>query len=323
MNSTGAGADGSRGTFLLDTTRTPARQGFDSFRRGWETRFGDRPALPAYSADTIADFRVRLRITRLRDAVIGDLYAESAVRTDDPAGGDLDLVELHAVRRGAWTVGGLPDRGELTVSRGQFLLRHFDRQPPFKRSARTRELGLLLQSAMLRPLLGNRTVTGPGDSPEMRLLTAHMKMIRSTVTGLGPAGADAAHRVLIELVKAVASSRFDDGEPLLAPALVRAAKDLADSRLTDADLSSATLARELNVSLRTLQRAFAAVDESVTGYIRGRRLEEARLALAAPHSPLSVSELAAHWQFADSSHFIRAFKKHYGQTPTEYGRSTR
>ncbi|ASR00023.1 hypothetical protein CGL27_09890 [Streptomyces sp. 11-1-2] len=37
---------------------------------------------------------------------------------------------------------------------------------------------------------------------------------------------------------------------------------------------------------------------------------------------LSVSELAAHWQFADSSHFIRSFKKTYGQTPTEYARST-
>jgi AraC family transcriptional regulator, positive regulator of tynA and feaB len=37
---------------------------------------------------------------------------------------------------------------------------------------------------------------------------------------------------------------------------------------------------------------------------------------------MNVSDLAAHWQFADSSHFIRAFKKHYGRTPTEYARST-
>lgn len=59
----------------------------------------------------------------------------------------------------------------------------------------------------------------------------------------------------------------------------------------------------------------------MTAYIRQRRLEEARLALTAPSGRLSVSELAAHWQFADSSHFIRAFKKHYGRTPTEYARS--
>ncbi|MFC4608362.1 AraC family transcriptional regulator [Streptomyces maoxianensis] len=36
----------------------------------------------------------------------------------------------------------------------------------------------------------------------------------------------------------------------------------------------------------------------------------------------SVSELAAHWQFADSSHSIRAFKTQYGQTPAEYARSS-
>jgi AraC family transcriptional activator of tynA and feaB len=36
-----------------------------------------------------------------------------------------------------------------------------------------------------------------------------------------------------------------------------------------------------------------------------------------------VSELATHWQFADGSHFIRAFKKDYGQTPAKYTRAAR
>jgi AraC family transcriptional activator of tynA and feaB len=43
-----------------------------------------------------------------------------------------------------------------------------------------------------------------------------------------------------------------------------------------------------------------------------------RLALTAPSNHLSTSELASHWQFADSSHFTRAFKQHYGWTSTEY-----
>ncbi|NGO08278.1 helix-turn-helix domain-containing protein [Streptomyces sp. HC44] len=157
----------------------------------------------------------------------------------------------------------------------------------------------------------------------MRLFTAHSNMIHATVAELGPAGVHAAHSTLIELAKAVAVRRFDDVEPQLAPALTRAAKDLANNHLPDPELSPAMLARELNISVRTLQRAFATVGESVTTYIRHRRLEEARLALTAPSGRWSISELAAHWQFADSSHFIRAFKKHYGQTPTEYARSTR
>ena len=69
---------------------------------------------------------------------------------------------------------------------------------------------------------------------------------------LGPAGVQAARSTLIELSKAVARRQFDDVEPRLAPALVQAAKDLADSRLDDPELSSAMLARELNVSIRTL-----------------------------------------------------------------------
>lgn len=63
--------------------------------------------------------------------------------------------------------------------------------------------------------------------------------------------------------------------------------------------------------------------ESAAAYIRHRRLEEAQLALTASSTPLTVTELAAYWQFADSSHFIRAFKKRYGRTPTEQARSTR
>ncbi len=65
---------------------------------------------------------------------------------------------------------------------------------------------------------------------------------------------EATHGALIELAKAVAKGRFDDVEPRLAPALTQAAKDLADRRLADPELSPAMLARELNVSVRTLHR---------------------------------------------------------------------
>ncbi|MFK4273172.1 helix-turn-helix transcriptional regulator [Streptomyces milbemycinicus] len=135
---------------------------------------------------------------------------------------------------------------------------------------------------------------------------------------LSPAGVQAARDTLVELATAVTHHGFDDVNTRLAPALAQAAKNLAEQRLADADLSSAMLARELNVSVRTLQRAFAAGGESVTAYIRERRLELARQALSA--SRLAVSEIAAHWQFADSSHFSRSFKQRYGLAPTEYAR---
>lgn len=99
--------------------------------------------------------------------------------------------------------------------------------------------------------------------------------------------------------------------------------DIADSRLADPDLSPAMLAREFNVSVRTLYRAFAMAEESVAGYIRRQRLEQARRELAASPGRPDVAEVAARWQFADSSHFIRAFKRQYGETPAQFARSER
>jgi AraC-like DNA-binding protein len=249
------------------------------------------------------------------------VHGRSGIQTSGSTDGDEDQVRLFVVRRGAWTLGGEPDQSQHTVSAGQFLLRHAGRLSRFEAAPNTTTKILSLPAAMITPLLAGRTVTGPANSAEVRLMVAHTNMIHATLARLGPAGVRAAHSTLIELAKAVAQGQFDDHEPRLAPALAQAARDLADNRLADPDLSPMVLARELNVSIRTLQRAFATGGESATAYIRHRRLEEARLALTASSTRLSVSELAAHWHFADSSHFIRAFKKRYGQSPADYAHS--
>ncbi len=324
MGNIGAEADGARGVFSLDSTDPGAApRGLDDFRRGWETHIGDEVfQLPTFDPDTVGDFRVRARAANVRGAAIADLYGASATRTTEVSGIDQDLVVMYVVQRGAWAFDGPPDRGEQAVSAGQFLLRHVERLSEFSTTQHLAAKLFALPSAEFKPLLGNRTITGSADSAEVRLLTAHADMIHTTVADLGPAGVEAAHSSLIELTKAVARGRFDDVEPRLAPALAQAAKNLADRWLSHPELSPAMLARELNVSVRTLQRAFTAAGEPLTTYIRRRRLEEARLALTAPSGRLSISELAARWQFADSSHFSRAFKEHYGQSPTRYARST-
>jgi AraC family transcriptional regulator, positive regulator of tynA and feaB len=49
---------------------------------------------------------------------------------------------------------------------------------------------------------------------------------------------------------------------------------------------------------------------------------DAAATFSSPSNRLTITELAAYWQFTDSSHFARAFKKRYGLAPTEYVRST-
>ncbi|WP_238432059.1 helix-turn-helix domain-containing protein [Streptomyces cavernae] len=324
MNGTPVDTDGSRGVFSLDSTVPGALPpGFEAFRHARQTQLSAVFPLPTLSPATIENFRVRARGARVRDVVTVDVHGASAARGKAILGNVEDQVRMQVVRRGAWTVRDPRGRDEQTVPAGQFLLRHVGRPSHFESAPHTTAQLIFLPSAMLTPLLGNRSITGPVDSPELRLLVAHTNAVHATIADLGPAGEQAAHSTLIELAKAVVKDGFDDVEPRLAPALAEAAKDLADSHLAHPELSPAMLARELNVSVRTLQRAFATVGESVSAYIRRRRLEEARLALTVPPVRLSVSELAAHWHFADSSHFIRTFKKHYGQTPAEYARSTR
>ncbi|WP_216897095.1 helix-turn-helix domain-containing protein [Nocardia alni] len=303
--------------FVLDVT-VPARgrEVTDALRLGWDSRVGR--AMPLSSGTTGADgYRVRIDHAKVDDAIIERLYSELPT---DGAGRDFtrhdDRIVLHMVRRGGWRFIG-PDH-TVTVPAGQFLVRRPDSSRRFQAAPRTQTRIIALPAAYFRPGIGDRDMVGPSDSAEVRLLVAHTRMVEAMLDDLAPEGVRAARAALVELARGVLTRSIDADEPLLAPALIQAARDVVESLLTHPDLSPPVVARELNVSVRTLHRAFAGTPESVTGYIRRRRLERARLELAAHDS---VSEIAARWQFTDSSHFARAFRNRYGQTPTQFARS--
>ncbi|MET7351335.1 hypothetical protein [Streptomyces mirabilis] len=97
----------------LDTTIPGAApRGFDAFLREWERKIGDGFPQPTYSPAAIGDFRVRARATRVSDVAITDVHGASAIRSAGTPGGMEGQVRLYVVGRGAWTLGGPPDRGE-------------------------------------------------------------------------------------------------------------------------------------------------------------------------------------------------------------------
>jgi AraC family transcriptional regulator, positive regulator of tynA and feaB len=312
-----------RRTFSADVTASStARDGFEVFRREWDTQVGEAWPLAGLDIAGSSDFRINVQAVKAHDLVIADFYSESYVgrTTADREAGDKVL--MHLMRRGTWRFGRLDERGEaVTVPAGSFIMRNDGPPSQFEVDRGATGKVLIMPASVLGPLTGDRQIVGSVDSAEVRLLMAHAGMTAEIVHDLTPAGAEGARDALLELAKGVLRREFDDAEPRLAPALARAAMEIADDRLADPDLSPTTLARELNVSVRTLHRAFTTVEEPVTAYVRRRRLERARLELAAPLGRLDVSEVAARWQFADSSHFIRAFKKRYGETPAQFARS--
>jgi len=70
--------------------------------------------------------------------------------------------------------------------------------------------------------------------------------------------------------------------------------------------------------LRTFRRHHGA---TISNYVRQRRIERARAAVAKGDKPLSAIAIDA--GFADQSHFTRVFRQAFGETPGQYARALR
>lgn len=90
------------------------------------------------------------------------------------------------------------------------------------------------------------------------------------------------------------------------------------ARLADPQLTVASVAAAHNMSVRYLQKLFEEQNETPLGWIRHRRLEGSRRDLARPSINVTVASIGAGWGFSNAAAFSRAFRQHYGMTPSEY-----
>jgi AraC-like DNA-binding protein len=96
-------------------------------------------------------------------------------------------------------------------------------------------------------------------------------------------------------------------------------KQYIETHLRSPDLTPTTIAAALGLSRRYVRMLFAAEDDSVTAYLRRRRLEECAFELAQPQwRGRSITATASDWGFRSVTHFARAFKTLYGATPSAY-----
>lgn len=96
-----------------------------------------------------------------------------------------------------------------------------------------------------------------------------------------------------------------------------------ESNLRDPELSVGAVAAAFRISPRYLHMLFADEEETISGYIRRRRLEECYKLLADPlWRRRSITELAYAWGFNNTTHFARVFRERYGMSPREYREST-
>lgn len=99
------------------------------------------------------------------------------------------------------------------------------------------------------------------------------------------------------------------------------AQRYVELHLRDPELAPPRVADALHISPRYLRMLFEGQSESIACYIQRRRLEECARQLANPLlQGRTITQIAFGTGFNTAAHFSRAFRDHYGVTPTEYRR---
>ncbi|MFW0111320.1 helix-turn-helix domain-containing protein [Rothia sp. CCM 9416] len=92
-----------------------------------------------------------------------------------------------------------------------------------------------------------------------------------------------------------------------------------EEHLDDPDLGPSKIAEALYISLRQLHSRFSAHQQTVSAFIRVRRLERIREDLANPrYRAESVQAISARYALFDPSYVSKAFKTQYGLSPSAY-----
>jgi AraC-like DNA-binding protein len=126
---------------------------------------------------------------------------------------------------------------------------------------------------------------------------------------------------VLEMLASTFAEQLSSGEPVEAggSGLRLRARAHIEQQLADPSLNVSDVAAANHISVRYLQKLFEAEGETVTGWIRARRIAHCRKDLVDPQfAQLPVSSIAARWGLPNPAHFSRLFKGVYGLSPSEY-----
>jgi len=111
-----------------------------------------------------------------------------------------------------------------------------------------------------------------------------------------------------------ASARQLDGTAALR---LRAIKQYVAQHLADQNLSIGRVAEASRLSARQVQRLFEAEDTTFSEHLLLKRLQSVHQVLTDPrNAQRGISDIALASGFGDVSYFNRAFRNHYGASPT-------
>ena len=110
---------------------------------------------------------------------------------------------------------------------------------------------------------------------------------------------------------------LDSNMSSIRAAHLHRAEQFIRNNLSNEDLSSSHVAEACNVSLRYLQQLFLDANKSISGFIREKRLVRSHEDLSVRGDRTTVAQIAYKWGFSDQSQFNKAYRAHFGCTPTD------
>jgi AraC-like DNA-binding protein len=170
----------------------------------------------------------------------------------------------------------------------------------------------------LNDLIG---VPMPARTPGLRLLTHYVKIFEDAQALADPQVRHQAvthvHDLIAVLLGATReASEIIDGRGVRAARLAAIKQDIAGHLA--GDLSIGAAAARHGLTPRTVQRLFEAEGTTFSEYVLEQRLAQAhRLLSDVGRAAEKISAIAFATGFPELSHFNRAFRRHYGVTPSE------
>jgi AraC-like DNA-binding protein len=238
---------------------------------------------------------------------------------------DLVLVVVHEGTAAAAQRG----RDVTVQSRGAFLASSHDTFLMQRTAARVTNYSLLrsdlapavakLDDALLAAI--------PGDAEAMRLLSGYTDLVFRDGAPISAESLRLAVSHIHDLIALVIGATRDAAEIAKARGLRAArqadlyarARRLIALRSDESDLAPGEIARRLRVSLRLLQKLFAARGETIMGSLWDERVNRAARLLAAPEAAdRSITDIAFACGFNDSAHFCRVFAARKGTAPSRW-----
>jgi AraC-like DNA-binding protein len=161
----------------------------------------------------------------------------------------------------------------------------------------------------------------PADDPALRLLIKYLDVVSAADELTHPDVARSVSAHILDLVALALGARGDHAEAAIGgakAARLKALKSDVMSMLGDCELSSEIIAGRHGISSRYVRKLFEHDGTSFTSFVLGERLTRVRRMLRDPrYAHLTIAQLAHACGFNDISYFNRAFRRHFGGTPTD------